>query len=194
MAQQLPDLHQRRAARSISVAAYAAAGARSRAQDRPDRPAAITTWLTPAALSARCGAFTRTNTARPSALAGRPRADSSASASPTSTGSGNRSRRLPLPRTTISPGPPVDVLERQRRDLAAAHPQPDQQLQDREVAHDRPQSRRSQLAQQRRHLPGLQPTGSPASRQPATAGTDRRQRPCDQHPRRADSPAASAAP
>jgi len=71
---------------------------------RPARCAASkTTIVTPPVVNGWCGACTRTNAERPSAVAGRAWRKYAAIAAPTSIGSGSRSARLPLPTITISP-------------------------------------------------------------------------------------------
>ena len=81
----------------------------------------------------------------PPARAGVRTAARRAIASPTSTGSGSRSSRPPLPAHRDRPGPPVDVAELQRADLASPQPEARQHRQDREVTAAQ-RAARSQLA------------------------------------------------
>jgi len=114
------------------------------------------------------GAITRKNTARLSTRGRRRRYDTIAS--PTSTGSGNRSTRRPLAISNQQlPDAPVDVIQRDRRDLTGAQPQPRQHRQDRQVPaadHGGPVAR----VQQRVDLAGLQALGQPRQPPPRDRG------------------------
>jgi predicted NBD/HSP70 family sugar kinase len=66
------------------------------------------------------GAFTRRNNARHSHCGRRRRYETIAS--PTSTGKGSRSYPTALPVNEQQPATPVDIIERDRGDLAGAQP------------------------------------------------------------------------
>ena len=100
-------------------------------------------------------------------------------------GSGSRSIREPLPRTTNFAGPPVDVLEVQPGDLAAAQPQPGQQQQDHVVA-PADRCRAITAIKQQPRLPGRNPARQILP--PARDRRHRRRQRCDDYPLRVQKP------